>query len=60
MEGLLHLDFSPGQAVEAQVRVRFGSMVHFSPLAVTKEFFLVVTFSSAAFPLSEESVGIAL
>ena len=60
MEGLLHWDFSPGQAVEAQVRARFGSTVHFSPSASTKEFFLVVAFSSASFPLTEESVGLAL
>ena len=32
MEGLLHWDFSPGQAVEAQVRARFGSIVHFHQL----------------------------
>ena len=59
MEGLLHWDFSPEQAVEAQVHARFGSTVH-SPYATTKEFFLVVAFSSASFLLSEESVGLAL
>ena len=60
MEGLLDWDFSPGQAVEAQVRARFGSTVHFSPYATAKEFFLVVAFSSASFTLSVESVGLAL
>lgn len=60
MEALLHWDFSPGLAVEAQVRRRFGSRVHFSPSSGDKEFFLVVSFSSASFFLSEESVGLAL
>ena len=60
MEGLLHWDFSHGLAVAAQVRRRFGSSVHFSPSGSTKEFFLVVFFSSASFSLSEESVAIAL
>ena len=50
----------PGLAVEDQVRRRFGSTVHFSPSPTAKEFFLVVSFSSASFPLSEESVGLAL
>jgi hypothetical protein len=60
MEGLLHWDFSPGLALADQVRRRFGSSVHFSPSSPAKEFFLVVAFSFASFPLSEESVGIAL
>lgn len=60
MEGLLHWDFSPGLAVAAQVRQRFGSTVHFSPSGSTKEFFLVASFSSASFPLNEDSVSIAL
>jgi hypothetical protein len=60
MDGLLHWDFSPGLAVEAQVRRRFGSSVHFSPSSRTKEFFLVVSFSSASFHLNEDSVGLAL
>ena len=60
MEGLLHWDFSPGLAVADQVRRRFGSSVHFSPDGPTKDFFLVVYFSSASFSLSEESVAIAL
>jgi hypothetical protein len=60
MEGLLHWDFSPGLAIEKQVRRRFGSTVHFHPSSSPKEFFLVVTFSPAAFVLSEETVGIAL
>jgi hypothetical protein len=60
MEGLLHWDFSPGLAFEDQVRRRFGSTVHFSPSSGAKEFFLVVSFSSASFPLNEESVGLAL
>ena len=60
MEGLLHWDFNPGLAVADQVRRRFGSTVHFSPVHGTKEFFLVVYFSSASFVLSEESVGLAL
>lgn len=42
------------------MRTRFGSTVHFSPNDSSKEFFLVVSFSSACFPLSVESVGIAL
>ena len=42
------------------MRARFGSIVHFSPHGMAKEFFLVVAFSSASFPLSEESVGLAL
>jgi hypothetical protein len=60
MDGLLHWDFSPGLAVEEQVRRRFGSSVHFSPSPGSKEFFLVVSFSSASFVLSEDSVGWAL
>jgi hypothetical protein len=60
MDGLLHWDFSPGLAVEAQVRRQFGSSVHFSPSSGLVEFFLVVSFSSASFPLSEDSVGWAL
>lgn len=60
MEGLLHWDFNPGLAVEDQVRRRFRSMVHFSPRPSSKEFFLVVTFSSASFPLSCSSVALAL
>jgi hypothetical protein len=60
MEGLLHWDFSPGLALAAQVRRRFGSSVHFSPSSSAKEFFLVVAFSFASFNLSEESVGLAL
>jgi len=60
MEGLLHWDFNPGLAVAGQVRRRFGEMVHFSPSRDIKEFFLVVSFSSALFPLSEESVGVSL
>jgi hypothetical protein len=57
MDGILHWDFSPGLAVEDQVCRRFGSWVHFSPSPGSKEFFLVVSFSSASFALSEESVG---
>jgi hypothetical protein len=60
MDALLHWDFSPGLAVEAQVRRRFGSSVHFSPSSGSSEFFLVVSFSSASFPLTEETVGLAL
>ncbi|KAF6988046.1 hypothetical protein CFC21_005632 [Triticum aestivum] len=60
MEGLLHWDFNPGLALAEQVRRRFGETVHFSPSCKTKEFFLVVSFSSASFPLNEESVGVAL
>jgi hypothetical protein len=60
MEALLHWDFSPGLAVEAQVRRRFRSTVHLSPASGSSEFFLVVSFSSASFPLTEETVGLAL
>jgi hypothetical protein len=60
MEALLHWDFSPGLAVEAQVRRQFFSLVNFSPSLKTKEFFLVVSFLSACFPLNEESVGVVL
>lgn len=60
MEGLLHWDFAPRLALADQVRRKFGSTVHFSPSRDTKEFFLVVTFSSALFPLSIDSVGTAL
>jgi hypothetical protein len=60
MIGLLHWDFSPGLAFEKQVRLRFGSSVHFSPSSHAKEFFLVVSFSPASFSLTEESVGLAL
>ena len=60
MEGLLHWDFAPGLALSDQVRRKFGSTVHFSPSRDSKEFFLVATFSSASFPLTEESVVIAL
>ena len=60
MEGLLHWDFAPGLALADQVRRRFGSTVHFFPSRDVKEFFLVASFSSASFPLTVESVGIAL
>ena len=60
MESLIHWDFSPGLALADQVRCRFGSSVHFSPSSSSKEFFLVVSFSSASFPLSEELVVLAL
>jgi hypothetical protein len=60
MDALLHWDFSPGLAVAAQVRRRFGSSVHPSPSSGSKVFFLVVSFSSASFALTEESVGLAL
>ena len=60
MEGLLHWDFSPGLAVAAQVRHRFGSTVHFSPSGSNKEFLLVVHFSSASLPLNDDSIAIAL
>mgnify|MGYP006961251905 CR=1 FL=1 len=62
MESLLHWDFSPGLAIESQVRDKFQSTVHFSPAnpRSAKEFFLVVSFSSASFPLTEESVALAL
>ena len=60
MDGLLHWDFSPGLRVEEQVHSRFGSTVHFVPNPNSKEFFLEVSFSSASFHLSEESVGLAL
>jgi hypothetical protein len=60
MEALLHWDFSPGLAFADQVRRCFGSTVHFSSSPSSKEFFLVVSFSSALFPLNEESVGVVL
>jgi hypothetical protein len=60
MEAILHWDFMPGLALADQVRSRFGSTVHFSPSSRGKEFFLVVSFSSASFVLSVESVGLAL
>jgi hypothetical protein len=60
METILHWDFMPGLALPDQVRSRFGSTVHFSPSSPGKEFFLVVSFSSASFVLSVESVGLAL
>jgi hypothetical protein len=47
-------------AFEDQVHRRFGSTIHFSSSSGAKEFFLVVSFSSASFPLNEESVGLAL
>jgi hypothetical protein len=47
-------------AFEKQVRYQFGSSVHFSPSPRAKEFFLVVSFSSTSFALTEESVGLAL
>jgi hypothetical protein len=43
-----------------QVRRRFKSSVHFSPSPHAKEFFLVVSFLEASFPLSEEAVVAAL
>jgi hypothetical protein len=46
--------------VADQVHRWFGSTVHFSPSPLAKEFFLVVSFSSAFFKISEESVGLAL
>lgn len=60
MEGLLHWDFNPGLTMEDQFRRRFRSTVHFSRGSTTKEFFLVVSFSSASFPLSCSLVGLAL
>ena len=42
------------------MRKRFGSTIHFSPIGSARVFFLVVAFSSASFPLSVESVGLAL
>lgn len=60
MDGLLHWDFHPGLAVEAQVRRRFKTQVHFSPSLPTKKFFLVASFSKVSFPLSPTSVGLAL
>jgi hypothetical protein len=60
MDALLHWDFSPGQAVADQVRRRFGCSVHFSPSPLAREFFLVVSFSSASFHLDEEAVDLAL
>jgi hypothetical protein len=60
MEALLHWDFSPDLAIKAQVRRRFFSPVNFSPSLKTKEFFLVVSFSSACFPLNEESMVVVL
>ena len=60
MEGLLHWDFAPGLPLADQVRRKFGSTVHFSPSRDAKEFFLVVSFSSASFPLTNDSVGLAL
>lgn len=62
MESLLHWDFSPGLAIESQVSAKFGSMVHFSldNPGSSKEFFLVVSFSSTSFKLTEESVALAL
>ena len=59
MDGLLHWDFSPGLAPEAQVHRLFGSPVT-PPSSSSSEFFLVVSFSSASFALSEESVALAL
>jgi hypothetical protein len=60
MASLLHWDPKPGILVANQVRTKFGSTVHFSPSPHAKEFFLVVSFSSASFPLTVESVGLAL
>ena len=42
------------------MRRRFGSSVSFSPSRIAKEFFLVVSFSFAAFHLSEEAVALVL
>jgi hypothetical protein len=60
MDVMLLWDFSPGLAVAAQVRRRFNSQVHFSSSLATKEFFLVACFSFSSFPLSKESVSVAL
>lgn len=60
MDDLLLWDFKPSLAVMAQVHRLFRSTVHFSPGSSSKEFFLVVSFSSASFVLDEESVGLAL
>ena len=60
LEGLLHWYFAPGLALADQVRCRFGSTVHFPPSRDVNEFLLVASFSSASFPLTVESVGIAL
>ena len=62
MERLLHWDFSLGLEIESHVRDKFRSTVHFSLThpGSSKEFYLVVSFSSASFPLTEESVALAL
>lgn len=46
--------------MEEQVRSKFKSTVHFCRSAGTKEFFLVVSFSSASFSLTAEAVGVVL
>jgi hypothetical protein len=60
MDVMILWDFSPGLAVAAQVRRWFNSQVHFSSSLATKEFSLVACFSFSSFPLSKESVSIAL
>ena len=60
MANLIHWDFSPGLKVEQKVRDKFRSTVHFESSFGTKEFFLVISFSSASFPLSVEAVGVVL
>lgn len=60
MAHLIHWDFSPGLKLADQVHAKFGSTVHYSSSSGTKEFFLVVSFSSASFPLSVDSVALAL
>lgn len=60
MDELLHWDFNPGISFAYQIQRRYGCTVHFSPSRDIKEFFLVASFSSASFHLSEESVAIAL
>jgi hypothetical protein len=42
------------------VHQRLRSPINFSPSLKTKEFFLVVAFSSACFPLDEETVSVVL
>jgi hypothetical protein len=61
MDSLIHWDFSPGIKFAALVRKCFRCSIHFSPSPPRdKAFFLVASFPYASFPLSVNSVGLAL
>ncbi|PNT75820.1 hypothetical protein BRADI_1g38455v3 [Brachypodium distachyon] len=60
MDSLINWDFSYGERVSSQVRRCFNSSVGFGGNPSSREFFLVVSFKTFAFPLDVDSVSVAL